>query len=163
MVVWQNVNGKRIRLPQSAVLPFRRGRRGLEVLLITSRETRRWVLPKGGIKPGMTPCESAAEEAFEEAGIVGRVDHRCIGVYGYGKLRDKGSAYCTVRVYPMKVTAQYADWPERRERERKWMTFDAASAGVRERGLKRILRSFHASQRNRRTSRLTATSERSDG
>ena len=89
------------------------------MLLITSRETRRWVLPKGGIIPGMTPFESAAAEAFEEAGIAGAVDRRCIGVYGYAKARIEGSAYCTVRVYPMKVTTQYADWPERRERQRK--------------------------------------------
>jgi 8-oxo-dGTP pyrophosphatase MutT (NUDIX family) len=143
-------------LAQSAVLPYRRGRRGLEVLLITSRETRRWVLPKGGIMPGMTPYESAAEEAFEEAGIVGRVDRRCIGVYGYGKVRDKDRAYCTVRVYPMKVTALYADWPERRERQRKWMTFDTASACVRERELKRILTSFRETQKNRFVLMLTA-------
>jgi 8-oxo-dGTP pyrophosphatase MutT (NUDIX family) len=110
----------------------------------------------------MTPYESAAEEAFEEAGIVGRVDRRCIGVYGYGKVRDSGRAYCTVRVYPMKVSALHADWPERSERQRKWMTFDAASACVRERELKRILRSFHASQRNRLGFRLTASADRSE-
>jgi 8-oxo-dGTP pyrophosphatase MutT (NUDIX family) len=162
MVEWRKVNGKSMRIPQSAALPYRRGRRGLEVLLITSRETRRWVLPKGGIMPGMTPYESAAEEAFEEAGIAGRVDRRCIGVYGYRKLRDKGMPYCTVRVYPMKVNALYADWPERRERQRKWMTFDAASARVRERGLKKILTSFHTSQRRRRGWRLIATPDRSE-
>jgi 8-oxo-dGTP pyrophosphatase MutT (NUDIX family) len=163
VVEWQKVNGKRMRIPQSAVLPYRRGRRGLEVLLITSRETRRWVLPKGGIMPGMTPCESAAEEALEEAGIVGRVDRKCIGVYGYRKVRDKGRPYCTVRVYPMKVTALCADWPERRERQRRWMTFDAASARVRERGLKKILTLFHTSQRSRRGSRLISTPDRSKG
>jgi 8-oxo-dGTP pyrophosphatase MutT (NUDIX family) len=112
--------------------------------------------------PGMTPCESAAEEAFEEAGIAGRVDRRCIGVYGYRKLRDKGMPYCTVRVYSMRVTALYADWPERRERLRNWMTFRAASARVKERGLKKILTSFHTSQRRRRASRLIATPERSE-
>jgi 8-oxo-dGTP pyrophosphatase MutT (NUDIX family) len=142
MVEWRKVNGKSMRIPQSAALPYRRGRRGLEVLLITSRETRRWVLPKGGIMPGMTPYESAAEEAFEEAGIAGRVDRRCIGVYGYRKLRDKGMPYCTVRVYPM--------------------TFDAASARVRERGLKKILTSFHTSQRRRRGWRLIAAPDRSE-
>jgi len=162
MVEWQNVNGKPIRIPQSAVLPYRRGRRGLEVLLITSRETRRWVLPKGGIMAGMTPYESAAEEAFEEAGIVGRVDRRCIGVYGYLKVRDKGRPYCTVKVYPMKVTVLCADWPERRERQRVWMNFDAARARVRERGLKKILTSFHISHRSRRGSRLIATRNRSE-
>ncbi len=113
--------------------------------------------------PGMTPHESAAQEALEEAGIVGRVHRRCIGVYRYRKSRDKGSAHCTVKVYPMRVTALYADWLERRERQRKWMTFAAASAHVRERGLKRILMSFHASQRNRRALRLTAAPDPADG
>ena len=132
------------------------------MLLITSRETRRWVLPKGGIIPGMTPFESAAAEAFEEAGIAGAVDRRCIGVYGYAKPRIEGSAYCTVRVYPMKVTTQYADWPERRERQRKWMTLDAASGRVRERALKKILTSFTVSRRVRRPSRPSAISGGSD-
>jgi 8-oxo-dGTP pyrophosphatase MutT (NUDIX family) len=111
---------------------------------------------------GMTPRESAANEAFEEAGIVGRVDRRCVGVYSYGKLRNEGRAYCTVRVYPMKVTAQHADWPERSERQRMWMTFGEARSRVRERGLKNILTSFHASRRGLRGLRLSATPDRSE-
>lgn len=108
--------------------------------------------------PGMTPSESAAEEAFEEAGIRGHVDRRCAGVYGYGKLRGEDTAYCTVKVYPMKVTTQYADWPERRERQRRWMTFDAASARVREPGLKKILMCFRAARGDLRLVRPNARS-----
>ena len=132
------------------------------MLLITSRETRRWVLPKGGIIPGLTPYESAAEEALEEAGIVGRVDRRCIGIYCYRKVRGKVSVYCTVRVYPMKVTALHPDWLEQRERQRKWMSFDAASARVREKGLKKILNFFCESQGNWRTLSATATPDHSE-
>lgn len=64
---------------QSAVIPYRFGADGLEVLLITSRKRKRWVLPKGVVEPGMTPAGSAEKEAFEEAGIEGRVDDRPLG------------------------------------------------------------------------------------
>ena len=121
------------------------------MMLITSKGTRRWVLPKGGIKPSRKPYESAADEAFEEAGITGRISRNCIGVYGYQKSNKKHGAYCTVRVYPMKVTAVLPDWPERKERRREWVAFEVAASRVREKGLKKIIRSFRVSLKDRRS------------
>ncbi len=134
----------RPRIAQSAVLAYRGDGKGLRVLLITSRGTRRWVVPKGGLLAGMTPGESAAEEAFEEAGVRGRVDRRCLGFYTYGKLQGGGRVFCRVRVYAMRVSAEFPDWPERRQRRRAWMTVESAIARVREPGLRKILAVFAA-------------------
>jgi len=121
------------------------------MMLITSKGTRRWVLPKGGIKPGRKCFESAADEAFEEAGITGQMSRNCIGIYGYQKSDKKYGVHCTVRVYPMKVTAMLPDWPERNERRREWVAFEVASSRVREKDLKKMIRSFHSSLKGRRS------------
>lgn len=139
------MKAQRIKLAQSATLGYRWTKWGPQLILITSKGTRRWVLPKGGIKPSQKPHEAAVEEAFEEAGITGRISRNCIGVYGYQKANHKLGAYCTVRVYPMKVTAQLPDWPERKERRREWVAFDVAASRVREKDLKRIIQSFYRS------------------
>ena len=75
---------------QYAALPWRNAQ-GFEILLITSRETRRWVIPKGWPMPGNSPAESAAQEAYEEAGIRGKIAVQAIGHYGYRK-RLRGGA-----------------------------------------------------------------------
>lgn len=104
---------------QVAALPWRRGRDGVEVLLITSRETRRWVTPKGGRMPGKTDAEAAAQEALEEAGIEGVVSVRPIGGFRYLKvLKRRASRWCSVDLYGLEVTVEHADWQERAERER---------------------------------------------
>jgi 8-oxo-dGTP pyrophosphatase MutT (NUDIX family) len=120
------------------------------MILVTSKGTRRWVVPKGGIKPGRGPHQSAADEAVEEAGVTGRISRTCIGVYGYRKTNHKYGAYCMVRVYPMKLTAQLSEWPERKQRRREWVAFDVAAARVRERDLKKIIQSFYRSLKDRR-------------
>jgi len=139
------VKEQRIKLAQSAALGYRRTKSGPQMMLVTSKGTRRWVLPKGGIKPGQESHEAAAEEAFEEAGITGRITRNCIGIYGYQKANHKRGAYCTVRVHAMKVTAQLPDWPERKERRREWVAFDVAASRVKEKELKKIIRSFYRS------------------
>jgi phosphohistidine phosphatase len=70
---------------QSAVIPYRRGPNGLEVLLVTSRKGKRWVLPKGVVEPDLTPAVSAEKEAMEEAGVRGAVDDEPLGTYEYRK------------------------------------------------------------------------------
>jgi 8-oxo-dGTP pyrophosphatase MutT (NUDIX family) len=137
------VISSRIKIAQSAVLGYRWTKAGPQMMLVTSKGTRRWVVPKGGVKSGLKAHESAAYEAFEEAGILGRVSRRCVGVYGYHKTNHKQGAYCTVKVYPMKVTDQLPDWPERRLRRREWVSFTVAAARVREKDLKKIIQSFH--------------------
>ena len=107
---------------QSAVLPYRLRDGDPEVLLITSRGGRRWVLPKGIVEPGMTAPASAAKEAREEAGIEGRVSKRCLGSYR----QDKWGGTCRIKVFPMKVTAEFADWPEAAIRRRAWLPLRAA-------------------------------------
>src|SRR5271170_8084788 len=88
---------------QYAALPYRLSSRDrTEFLLITSRETRRWIIPKGWPQKGRAPHRSAAREAFEEAGVRGKVGKRSIGTFSYGKRRKNGDVVlCTVRVFPL--------------------------------------------------------------
>ncbi len=129
---------------QVAALPYRRRGKGLQILLITSRETRRWVIPKGWPMKGKKDWNSAATEAFEEAGIKGDVGHKTIGLYHYVKRRKSGDLDCEVVVYPMEVKKLLGKWPEKSERQRKW--FEAAKAAklVDEDGLKAIIEAAFA-------------------
>lgn len=107
---------------QYAALPFRRIGSHLEVLLITSRETGRWIVPKGWPKPRTRPEKMAAREAFEEAGLVGRIDARPLGHYRYDKRLKSGRiVLCEVAVYPLEVTAELDDWPEKHQRQKRWL------------------------------------------
>jgi 8-oxo-dGTP pyrophosphatase MutT (NUDIX family) len=129
---------------QVAALPYRRRGKGLQVLLITSRETRRWVIPKGWPMKGKKDWNAAAIEAFEEAGIKGEIGHKTIGFYHYVKRLRVRDLDCEVVVYPLEVRKLLDKWPEKRERQRKW--FDAAKAAtlVDEDGLKAIIEAAFA-------------------
>ena len=128
---------------QVAALPWRVIDDQRQVLMITSRETRRWVIPKGGRMAGKTDPEAAAIEAMEEAGIQGQVAQTPIGVFRYAKrLRSGGDRQCVVAVYPLKVLIQLGAWPEAAERERQWMTTDAAAAAVHEPDLAQLILNF---------------------
>ena len=88
---------------QYAALPWRQAQ-GFEILLITSRETRRWVIPKGWPMPGHSAAESAAQEAYEEAGVRGQMTAQAIGHYGYSKrLRGGAKKRFRVDVFAMEV------------------------------------------------------------
>jgi 8-oxo-dGTP pyrophosphatase MutT (NUDIX family) len=128
---------------QSAALPWRRGGTGLiEVLLITSRETRRWVIPKGWPIKGLKSPQTAAREAFEEAGVEGEVAKK-VGVYHYDKrLRSGRMQRVRVGVYPLKVDTEREAWPEVQQREKLWTTPRAAADLVQEPELSQILRTF---------------------
>ncbi len=113
------------------------------VLLITSRETGRWVVPKGNPMKGLAPHEAAAQEAFEEAGLSGIADPSPIGGFRYIKRRRIGAdRQLSVTVYPMAVTAQADDWPERDQRDTRWFSPAEASAAVDEPDLKRLIAGF---------------------
>jgi 8-oxo-dGTP pyrophosphatase MutT (NUDIX family) len=129
---------------QYAALPFRaNGKSNLEIMLVTSRGTRRWIIPKGWPKRGMPPYETAAKEAFEEAGVLGKVSKRSIGSYPYEKILKKGNtANCRVEVFALRVTRQRKRWPEKRERRLKWYLPSEAVRFIREPHLRRIIRSF---------------------
>lgn len=121
-----------------------------EVLLITSLNTRRWILPKGWPMEGMTLAESAAREAFEEAGVEGPITAAPIGNYPYLKeKKDGGAMACSVDVFAMQITGQQSDWPEKGARELAWLPLDQAAAKVAEPGLRQVLQNFTTSRARR--------------
>ena len=128
---------------QVAALPWRNGDAGVEVLLVTSRETRRWVTPKGGRMTGRTDPEAAAQEALEEAGVEGVVDERPLGQFRYLKtLKRRAARWLLVDVYGLRVTAEHDDWKERAERERVWLSREEAADRVDEPELKALISAF---------------------
>lgn len=128
---------------QVAALPWRRGADGIEILLVTSRETRRWVTPKGGRMAGRTDAESAAQEALEEAGIEGRITEAPIGTFRYLKvLKRRAPRWCVVAVHALEVTAEHETWHEQTERERVWVSRDEAARRVDEPDLKALIAAF---------------------
>jgi 8-oxo-dGTP pyrophosphatase MutT (NUDIX family) len=108
---------------QCAALPYRLVNGKPEVMLVTSRETKRWIIPKGWAKKSLGACAMAEREAFEEAGIKGRVDCHPVGQYRYNKRMADGSfVECDVSVFLLQVTKVLDDWPEKGQRDRAWMT-----------------------------------------
>jgi 8-oxo-dGTP pyrophosphatase MutT (NUDIX family) len=125
---------------QFAALPTAVRAGQLQVMLITSRETRRWVIPKGWPEPNHSPSELAAREAYEEAGIVGRIAPVPLGSYRYDKrLTARKAVPCVVEVYRLEVERELADWPERRQRDRRWLRPSEAAPLVAEAGLAELL------------------------
>jgi 8-oxo-dGTP pyrophosphatase MutT (NUDIX family) len=128
---------------QFAALPFRVTPDGLRILLLTSRETRRWIVPKGWPIHGLKPRDVAAREAFEEGGLIGRiVGKRAIGSYHYSKrLPYHHEKLCCVRVFLLRVDQQVDVWPEKEQREWRWVDPIKAAQMVDEGGLAEIIRS----------------------
>ena len=124
---------------QNGALCWRAHRGQIEVLLITSRDTGRWVIPKGWPMAGLSPDIAAAQEAWEEAGVSGQVSHRPLGIYTYDKVVKLGQTLpCAVAVYPLRVDRLAADFPERSERRRKWFADAKAARKVAEAELREI-------------------------
>ena len=119
---------------QSAVLPYRIREGQVEILLITSRRKKRWVLPKGVVEPGLSPADSAVKEAWEEAGLQGTVSSQRMGSYEY----DKWGGVCSVQVFPMLVDHLAETWPES-HRDRKWFEVAEAASRVDEPELRAII------------------------
>ncbi len=113
---------------QYAALPLQERDGETCVLLVTSRETNRWILPKGWGEKGLTGAQVAAKEAFEEAGIRGVINGVPVGTYRYTKrLRRNSTVECEVEVYPLTVDKLVANWPERAQRRREWFTLAQAA------------------------------------
>jgi 8-oxo-dGTP pyrophosphatase MutT (NUDIX family) len=126
---------------QYGALPWRHSGAGIEVLLISSRETKRWVIPKGWPIGNLAPYDSAAREAFEEAGIGGQVGRKAIGRYEYDKrLKDGKLRGLIVEVYLLEVMVQYPEWPEQGQRTLLWSLKDEAAGLVEEPDLAKIIR-----------------------
>jgi len=129
---------------QFGALPWRLHDGKVEILLVTSRGTGRWILPKGWPMHGATPGEAAATEAWEEAGVEGIVGHLAVGFYSYRKTYEDegGEATVVVAIFPVKVKRIFSDWPEKAERKRKWVSRKKAAALLDEPELKQIVRHF---------------------
>ena len=125
---------------QVAALPVRRNPDGsLDVLLVTSRETRHWVIPKGWPWPEREDHLAAAEEAREEAGVLGLVLSGSIGSYTYCKRHPDGPIPVRVHVYLLEVSEELASWPERDQRDRAWFELSDAATKVDEPELRDLL------------------------
>ncbi|MDW6021005.1 NUDIX hydrolase [Mesorhizobium sp. BAC0120] len=128
---------------QVAALPYRRPYAGaVEFLLLTSRNTRRFLIPKGWTMKGKTPQEAAAIEAQQEAGVTGRIDPTPIGAYQYWKRMKNAFVPVHVTVYALEVETELSNWKERRQRQRKWLTSHEAASLVDEPGLVSLLAGF---------------------
>ncbi len=132
---------------QFAGLPYRTVKNGgekvIEVLLVTSRFSKRWILPKGWPMDRMTPAEAAAQEVWEEAGARGDVHDICLGLYTYDKWMSEAETLpIIVAVFPIRVRELADVFPEAGQRRRKWMSLKKAANKVEERDLKQLIRSF---------------------
>ncbi|MCB1471756.1 MAG: NUDIX hydrolase [Rhodobiaceae bacterium] len=137
---------------QVAALPVLVGPDGLlRVMLITSRDTGRWIIPKGWKMRGHEDWDAAALEAFEEAGLEGDVKSTPIGHFSYDKILDGGKSMpCRVAVYRLDVKRWTENWPERGERERLWCLPDEAAERLQEPELKELVRKLARKSASRR-------------
>ena len=132
-------------------------RHGVEVLLITSLNSKRWIIPKGWPEAELSPAENAAREAFEEAGVTGKISAEPVGSYHYLKeKKDGGGMPCTVKVFALAVTKQLEDWPEKGARELLWLPPEQAAAKVSEPALRQLLKNFRKQLPAQKARRVTA-------
>lgn len=130
VVLLHIVNMSKITFQVGALCVRRRGKKDLSILLVTSRDTGRWVIPKGWPKKGAELHKSAEREAFEEAGVQGSVGCKPIGEYVYKKRDGTSARQLAVKVFPLLVKKQCNDWPEKKERKRKWFPVSFAAQKV---------------------------------
>jgi 8-oxo-dGTP pyrophosphatase MutT (NUDIX family) len=115
----------------------------LQILLVNSRDTGRFVIPKGWTEKKLSDPQAAANEAFEEAGITGSISQEPIGQFYYQKIIGPGFALpCVITVYALEATNELKKWPEMHQRKRYWMTLDEASTSVDEPELKLLIDGF---------------------
>jgi len=115
----------------------------VQILLITSRGSGRWIIPKGWPMDGETPAKAAATEAFEEAGVEGKVSNICLGIYSYSKdLPKSDNTPIVVAVFPFKVKNMLKKYPEAGQRKRKWVSINKAAALISEPELAPLISHF---------------------
>lgn len=128
---------------QYAALPYRLVDDAVEVLLLTSRETQRWVIPKGWPMKGKKPHAAAAQEALEEAGLVGKVGKTPVGSYRYIKrLKNGAPLLCNVDVFPLLFVRQRKHWREQGQRTAHWFPVEEAAEQVHEPELQDLIARF---------------------
>ena len=125
---------------QVAALPVKLDGDRLQVLLITSRDTGRWIMPKGWPMKGKKDWRAAEIEALEEAGVEGKVSRKPIGAFVYAKVLDDGSSLpVSVTVYALYVEKVNRRWKERRERKRHWFSPKGAAKALKQPELEKLL------------------------
>lgn len=122
----------------SAALPYLIHPDGLKIVLITSRKRGRWIIPKGEIEPELTAWDSAAKEAWEEAGIEGVIATESLGTYAH----QKWGSTCTVQVFPLAVTQLHCQWLEDHERQRQVVSLAKARKLIEMKSLRKMLGKF---------------------
>lgn len=130
---------------QYGALPYRFTKSDApEILLVTTRQTKRWIIPKGWPIKGLKPAKSAAREAYEEAGIRGSVKTKAIGIFAHEKrsYEDGITIPCDVRVFPLLVKRQSKAWPESEQRVAQWLEPTVALSLVEEESLRSLIFSF---------------------
>ena len=141
------VRRKKIHFDQSGVIPYRKKNGNIEVLLVTSIKKRNWIIPKGFIEYHLSPFQSAKKEAFEEAGLKGGNGTKILGSY---KVYKNGSELLT-KIYSMKVTRVFKDYPEKNLRKRKWFSIPEAAKKVDIEEVSRMIRKFGRVKRRKST------------
>jgi 8-oxo-dGTP pyrophosphatase MutT (NUDIX family) len=138
-----NTKPKKKTYKQYAALPYTVRDGQLLVMLVTSRETGRWVIPKGWPEKNMAPSQVAAMEAFEEAGLIGDVASKSFATFQYYKrLSENNRKRCRVEVFLFAVHQELDDWREKEQRKREWMPPEQAATCVFEKGLIKLLRNL---------------------
>ncbi|MBV1867745.1 MAG: NUDIX hydrolase [Marinosulfonomonas sp.] len=127
---------------QFGALCYRIRKDKTQVLLVTSRGSKRWIVPKGWPMDDTTPAKAAAQEAFEEAGVEGRSSSVCLGIYSYTKGMPGQDLPCVVEVFPVKVKRLASIYPEMKQRQRKWFSLKKAAALVDDLELSQIIKGF---------------------
>jgi uncharacterized protein Yka (UPF0111/DUF47 family)/8-oxo-dGTP pyrophosphatase MutT (NUDIX family) len=161
-----HLNSGAASIRQIAALPYRADTNApVRILLVTSRESGRWVIPKGNPAAGMAAHSAAALEAEEEAGVTGLVCPAALGSYRYRKKRSNGASLMfDVDVFPLAVSTELSVWKEQSQRERRWFGLAEAADAVDEPDLRDLIRSFGQSEfkaATRRTGILNAVAEKS--
>jgi 8-oxo-dGTP pyrophosphatase MutT (NUDIX family) len=136
-----------MKFKQFAALPYRMRDNDIEILLITTRKKRRWSVPKGWPIKHNTPQQTAATEAYEEAGVYGAVGGRRIGQFRKRRLKKEQSVMCDVQIFPLAVTRQNEIWPEQHERSRVWVAPRKAAKLVKKTGLRRAIEALDRERR----------------
>ncbi len=130
---------------QIGAVCWRKNRGRVEVLLITSRDTGRWIIPKGWKMADRNDAVAAQTEAWEEAGAEGEVSAASLGQFEYDKVLRPGSVKrCRVEVYGLRVKCLKDRFPERKERSRKWFALDRAAKKVAEPELRDLISSWNS-------------------
>jgi len=130
---------------QYGALPYRfTPTAALEILLVTTRRSKRWIIPKGRPIKGLRPAKSAAREAFEEAGVRGKIGTKSVGLFNYHKLLDEEGIQldCEVKVFPLLVKRQSENWPEIEQRLVQWVDSGKAVSMIKEPELKKLVAMF---------------------